>query len=299
MKVIQNKGIITAAFGHRKWIELAVDFALSCYEFNDLEVALVTDQFGSNFIVKNYPNIFSHVFISEKLGTNEDDLQVTAKICALEYSPFKKSVFFDADMLFIKRMPVKLFNQLNENILMLGRYHDLLSGECIYHNGHSIKQLLNLYSINKYLHCVGGCFFWEKKQGEKYANFLRVVLAHHKNKLKLYNGGLFTDGILFGLTAHEYGVEILELKKGKPWNEMTEKKGLNIRESQFLFHSNFISFSQILKLIIKIYLNRRKRKVSVLPILFWLEELLNRRANEGKNIYFWRLLFHINKKIFV
>ena len=299
MGVIQNKGIITTAFGHRKWVELAVDFALSCYEFNDLEVALVTDQTSSNFIVKNYPNIFSHIFISEKFGTNEDDLQVTAKISALEYSPFKKSVFFDADMLFIKRMPTKLFNQINQNILMLGRYHDLLSCESLYHNAHEIKQLLNLYSINKYLHCVGGCFFWEKKQGYKYANYLREILPRHKNKLKLYNGGLFTDEILFGLTAHEYGIEILELKKGKPWNEMTEKNGLNIRESQFLFHSNFISFCEIIKLIIKLYFNRRKKGVSVLPILFWLEELLNRRANEGRGIYFWRLLIHINNKIFV
>ena len=57
MGVIQNKGIITAAFGHRKWVELAVDFALSCYEFNDLEVALVTDQTSSNFIVKNKHNV--------------------------------------------------------------------------------------------------------------------------------------------------------------------------------------------------------------------------------------------------
>ena len=80
-----------------------------------------------------------------------------------------------------------------------------------------------------------------------------MTLQHYKNKLKLYNGGLFTDEILFGLTAHEYGIEILELKKGKPWNEMTEKNGLNIRESQFLFHSNFISFSEIIKLN---YLNK-------------------------------------------
>lgn len=297
MEVIQNKGIITAAFGHRKWIELAVDFALSCYEFNDLEVALVTDQTSSNFILKNYPNIFSHIFISEKLGAEEDDLQVTAKISALEHSPFKKSVFFDADMLFIKKMPINLFNQINQNILMLGRYHDLLSCESLRHNGHEIKHLLNLYSINKYLHCVGGCFFWEKKQGEKYAKSLSEILLTYKNKLKLYNNGLFTDEILFGLTAHGYGVEILELKKGKPWNEMTEKIGLNIRESQFLFHSNFIKYSQILKLIIKIYLNRRKRKISVLPILFWLEELLERRSNEGKSIYFWRFLVHINKKL--
>jgi hypothetical protein len=105
-----EKGIVIIATGHPYYGRMAFNLALTIKAAENIPIAIIYRQPGINHLNEHQRSIFDHtILLGDNYGTG-----FTTKLYLDELSPFDKTLFLDADMLWLPSMkPSELFDSLN------------------------------------------------------------------------------------------------------------------------------------------------------------------------------------------
>ena len=140
-----SRGIVTLAVGHRRYLEMAVDMALSYHEHDRRDVVLVADAGIAQIARSEYGSIFGDVVV---LAPRFREGRAV-KFGVVEASPFDRALYVDADCLIV--------GSLEEYWAELERFDVALVGELLgiederTHHGFSTGALMRQLEAHAYL----------------------------------------------------------------------------------------------------------------------------------------------------
>jgi hypothetical protein len=282
-------GIITTAFGSRKFIEMAADLALSVKKVSAIPVSVVTDQAGLLYLQK-YQEIFDQIFVDPVLDDKKNENVFTlAKVTSIRNSPYSRTVFLDSDVI-MQKNPTALFNLSDENsIVVMGRLHDRKSIGEIKHHGILVKELLRELDLHFYVHCFLCCFVFDKLGGKRLLAAMEDGLEKY-NEIAALDGKGINDELLLGLVGSCLNLSFFPAVK--PYQ--TQDSGFRWGEPNLFIHSAPMRIKEVLRTMWQIIRTRHRYKMPKLPSIFWLNELLERRAVvEGRS----RILHNVSQSL--
>lgn len=194
---------MTLAFGSRKYVEMAVDFALSLRDWQPQPVAIAVDPPTAAYLADRYPAVFDAV-----IPIPEDWPPGWArKFSVAELTPFKRTVFVDSDTLVIDGLETVIADAERTGFAMMGEYLKA-PGEML-HNGVPIGRLMSQFDLQRYFHNSSCAFTFERESGRKLlAECLRIWLDElSPPRLAPFTG--YGDELAFGLAAARGGMATL------------------------------------------------------------------------------------------
>lgn len=107
----KGRGIVIFACGNPLYGTSSYNLAMSLKAMGEVEIAIMFNGAGLSFISESQLEFFDHVIhIDENIPAN-----TMVKLHANEFSPFEKTIVFDADMLWLPfKNPNELFDQLDQ-----------------------------------------------------------------------------------------------------------------------------------------------------------------------------------------
>lgn len=172
-----NRGYITVATRSRRYVEMAVDLALSLREHNPDPISIVVDAKTERIVNRHYRQLFDRVVRrpdAYRMG-NADKLFVARA------SPYPYTIFLDADSLVIGSLAPFWFAVRSMTLGLIGEI--VYDGQGIFHNGLSVAELMAEFQLTRYLSNNSSAFFFTRKAG---GPFLDQAFA-------LYRDHLFTS----------------------------------------------------------------------------------------------------------
>ena len=151
-----SRGYLTIAARKPRYLEMAVDMALSLKEHTSLPVALGADETLEALARQRYPSVFDVVtLIPERFRQGR-----ALKYGSAEASPFEETVFVDADCFVLAPLDA-LFDVLaSEDMAMTGE-HLTVDDERIHH-GFSTRALIRRFGLETYLKTNSGLFCFRR-----------------------------------------------------------------------------------------------------------------------------------------
>lgn len=115
-EIVHDKGIVIVATGHPNYGRLAYNLAVSIKSVEDFPIAILYNDRALTHIGDHQIDVFDHVIkMDDNITANQG-----SKLYAAEYSPFKRTLLLDADMLWLPvKKPSELFICL-ENVEFTG-----------------------------------------------------------------------------------------------------------------------------------------------------------------------------------
>jgi hypothetical protein len=159
---MSDLGFITIALGKPAYAEFAVDLALSARAFHDLPFALVADAGLKSYVEARYPGVFDVICLLPD-GFQKGD---ACKFALAEVTPFKRTVFIDADTLVLAPLNTLLREAEAADVLMIGAYRDHSTDQV--HHGFSVRGLMKRYGLERYFDNHSGAFAFEIEQGRAF-----------------------------------------------------------------------------------------------------------------------------------
>lgn len=147
-----DRGYLTLAAGRPRFLEMAVDMALSLREHTALPVALAADEGLESIARSRYPSVFDEVTrIPDRfLGGR------TLKYGTAEASPFGRTIFVDADCIVLGGLDHLWAGLDGADMAMLGELLTMDDDEN--HHGFSTRRLMKRFGLDRYLKTNSGIF---------------------------------------------------------------------------------------------------------------------------------------------
>jgi hypothetical protein len=188
-----DRGFLTLACDHPRYLEFAVDLALSLKEHHAEPVALVIDE----TLRRSAPGEMLALF-DVLLPLSPGFAGSMAKFAAYAATPFERTFFIDADCLVIgsldedwKRLHGSRFAVQGN---YLGREDDRL------HHGHSSTALLRRFGVPRYFKTNSGLIYFERAEGAAVAEAAAKLIADSREFI------FDSDEVALGLVADAMGV---------------------------------------------------------------------------------------------
>jgi len=193
-----SRGYLTLAARDPRFLEMAVDMALSLREHTALPVALAADEGIAAAARASYPDVFEDVVLVPQRFRDGRAL----KYGVAEASPFEETTFVDADCIVLGRM--------DELFTVLGTQDMAMTGELLtldddrIHHGFSTKGLIRRFGLDAYLKTNSGLFCFRRSAGLEIMEECRV--CHVEEVLKQLRwstlfGKWLGDEIAFGIVG--------------------------------------------------------------------------------------------------
>jgi len=203
---VLTRGYLTLAAGSPRYLEMAVDMALSLREHTGHPIGLVCDEGIAEAAVSTYPNVFDTI---APVGADFRDGRAL-KYGVAEASPWEEAIFVDADCLVLGPLD-HAFDALTETPLaFLGEL--LTSADNENHHGFSTRRLMRTFDLEHYLKTNSGFFAFRKTPAEP---FMRECLhcflgdARRKLSLSLLRGAWLGDEIAIGIVGGRHQLKPL------------------------------------------------------------------------------------------
>ncbi len=178
-------GILTIAIGKKRYIEMAKAFALSAkINIPQYKLALVTDSTDPSL-----KKLFDFL-IEPDLSFGSGIIQKTNMY---NYSPFNKTLFVDADCMFVRDISF-LFDAFKGNsVSVLGK--KVTDGKLF---GISVDELKKKKQIEYLLSFNGGVYYFEKSlQAEKIFDTVKIIRENYSDYgLNLHRGERNEEGVM-------------------------------------------------------------------------------------------------------
>lgn len=151
-----SRGYLTLAARDPRYLEMAVDMALSLRCHTALPVALAADAPLAQTARTRYAGVFDHVTLVPKRFQKGRAL----KYAAAEASPFEATIFVDADCLVLGKMDGLLDVLATCDMAMTGEL--LTQEDDRRHHGFSTRSLMRRFAIDRYLKTNSGLFCFRR-----------------------------------------------------------------------------------------------------------------------------------------
>lgn len=187
------RGYQTLAVGDLRFLEMAVDLALSAREHTDLPVALAADEETARVARDRFAHIFDYVreVDSRFLGDR------AAKYGVVDASPFAEGIYLDADALLLGSLDDRWGPCNGASVALVGEFHDASSTKR--HHGFSVDDMVRRYQLPRYLKCNSGVFYFRR---ETALDVMEECLACYRDQLKPHaKGGFLGDELALGIVG--------------------------------------------------------------------------------------------------
>ena len=193
-----TRGYLTLAAGSPRYLEMAVDMALSLREHSGHPIGLVCDEGIAETAMSTYPTVFDDV---TPIGSDFRDGRAL-KYGVAEACRWDEAVFIDADCMVLGSLDHAFDALAHTPIAFLGEL--LTRDDNENHHGFSTRRLMRTFDLDRYLKTNSGFFAFRKAPAEEIMReCLRCFLdeARPKLSLSLLRGAWLGDEIAIGIVG--------------------------------------------------------------------------------------------------
>ncbi len=210
----EGRGYLTMAVGRPRYLEMAVDMALSLRDHTHHPIALAADDALGQLARKQYAPVFDQVTrIPPRF------LQGRAiKYGAAESSPFRETMFVDSDCMVLGSLEYLWAGLATEDVAMLGEL--LTERENENHHGFSTRRLMRRFHLDRYLKTNSGIFCFRTEPARAvFEECLETFTGEVRRKLRggILRGGWVGDEIGFGIVGGRRRLGTLPLPHAMYW----------------------------------------------------------------------------------
>ncbi|MFQ5537617.1 MAG: hypothetical protein ACE5GJ_09220 [Gemmatimonadota bacterium] len=204
-----SRGYVTLACGRRRYLEMAVDMALSLREHSPLPVALVADETLGAYAREHYRGVFHSV---AELP-HRFRVERAAKYGVVEASPFEEGIFIDADCLIVSD-PDGFWERLDgQGVALVG---EMLGWEDDRtHHGFSTRTLMEEFGLERYLKSNSGVFYFRRSAALPIME--ECLVCYREEVLVRLRGWLLGDELAFGVVGGRRGLGLFPLPGPMYW----------------------------------------------------------------------------------
>jgi len=281
-----NRGYLTIAARKSKFLEMAVDMALSLREHTEYPIALAADEFITDLAKTNYRSVFDHMTLLPPRFCEGRAL----KYGAAEASPFEETIFVDADCIVLDSLD-NLFATLDTDDLAMVGEHLTLSDDTRHH-GFSTSALIRRFRLGSYLKTNSGLFCFRRSRAMAILeDCLECYLKEIRPKLRYSTllGRWLGDEIAFGIVGGRKAVGTLPKPDPMYWPQEFETLNLNA-PGKPLLHLIWPPKKEVFEeLMLATTSRRRDASVSGNAELHWREEVQSMRRKVWRRTVLGRL----------
>jgi hypothetical protein len=259
-------GFLTMAYGAPEYVEMAVDMALSLREWHAEPIAIAVDEPSQAYIANHYPGLFDTVVrfpASLPIGK-------ACKFGLGEISPFRRTVFIDADTVVLGSLRQLLTEANDFDFAMMGNFHTSPTTET--QGGFSVDGLMRDFGLDRYFCNHSGAFTFEREYARHFlADCLHVWTHEHMTPLRR-----LSDEVTFGIVAARRGM--MRMREPYPVYWPNELRALDpAKRWKPLCHLFLVPPRSVMKWLMAEVLERRRRAgLSSLSIGHWHRKPLRR-----------------------
>lgn len=194
------RGLVTLAAGDARYLEMAVDLALSAREHTPLPFALVSDPDLARRAQERYPDVFAEVCVlPERFREGR-----ARKFGVPEATPWERAIFVDADCFLLGPLD-RFFDALTEvDLALVGERIEIARYEV--HHGFETSALIGRFRLPWYLKANSGVFYFRR---EAALEIMEACLACHRDEiLPTLRGGFLGDELAFGIVGGRRGLAL-------------------------------------------------------------------------------------------
>ena len=210
-----SRGYLTLAARDPRYLEMAVDMALSLRAHTRYPVALAADDGLASVARARYAAAFDEITVVPERFRRGRAL----KFGTAAASPFEQTMFIDADCMVLGGLD-HLWTALDSaDVAMVGEH--LTAGEDRRHHGFSTRGLIHRFDLNTYLKTNSGLFCFARTPALSIMEECRVCHETEvRSKLRwraLFGGGWLGDEIAFGVVGGRRGFGTLPKPDAMYW----------------------------------------------------------------------------------
>jgi hypothetical protein len=202
--IAPSRGYLTLAARDPRYLEMAVDMALSLREHTRLPVALAADDALAGIARARYAAAFDDVtLVPERFRSGR-----ALKFGTAAASPFEQTMFVDADCVVLGSLDHLWAALDSADMVMVGEH--LTAGEDRRHHGFSTRALIHRFGLNTYLKTNSGLFCFARTPALAILEECRVC---HETEVRrrlrwqaLLGSGWLGDEIAFGVVGGRRGL---------------------------------------------------------------------------------------------
>ncbi|MGD2045671.1 MAG: hypothetical protein PVJ80_05455 [Gemmatimonadota bacterium] len=191
-----TRGYLTMAARNPRFLEMAVDMALSLREHTDLPVAIAVDEPLAAIVNELYPRVFDEVsLIPPRFRTGR-----SLKYGSAEASPFEETAFVDADCILLGNTDDVFASLESADVAMIGE--QLTTTDDVYHHGFSTSYLIRRFGLEQYLKTNSGFFCFRRSTALEIMEECRVCYLEEvlpKLRWSRFLGRWLGDELAFGI----------------------------------------------------------------------------------------------------
>jgi hypothetical protein len=193
-----DRGYLTMAAGRERYLEMAVDMALSLRKHTEHPIALAADTGLAGLARDLYAPVFD--VVTEIPARFLDGRAI--KYGAAAASPFGETMFVDADCLVLGSLEYLWAGLDTADVAMLGEL--LTERENENHHGFSTRRLMRIFGLDRYLKTNSGIFCFRTEPAREILDAcLECFVNEVRPKLRggILRGGWIGDEIGFGVVG--------------------------------------------------------------------------------------------------
>lgn len=196
-----KQGIIIIATGHPYYGNMAYNLACSIKCIEDVEIAVVFDEAGLSHLSAKQTAIFNHkIELPAEYRTG-----FGVKLHLDQLTPFAKTLFLDADMLWLGRTPSELFTELSGTAFTIITEGDSDNPNPKYYFWADEKEIMAAYGVAKVWQTRSEVLYFEK--GTKVFRKARELKPENKLKSIRKFGEFIPDELYFNIAMAVLGVD--------------------------------------------------------------------------------------------
>jgi hypothetical protein len=210
-----SRGYLTLAARDARYLEMAVDMALSLREHTELPVALAADDELARVAEARYARAFHRITLVPARFRHGRAL----KFGAAEASPFEETMFVDADCIVLGSLD-HLWPVLETTAVAMTGEH-LTAGDDRIHHGFPTRALIHRFGLNTYLKTNSGLFCFRRTPALAIMEECRICHETEVRRLRWQTllGRWLGDEIAFGIVGGRRGLGTLPKPDAMYWPE--------------------------------------------------------------------------------
>lgn len=210
-----DKGILIIACGHPFYGRMALNLAASIKSVEPgMNIALRHAGSAVKYIDQSQMNVFDDVALIDEsiyLTDKSKNNWIRTKLFLYDLSPFDKTIFIDADTLWLpKRKPSDLFDDLKDITLTFANYkrHDFNTVDDKERVWANIKEVKDVYKLDSgYYYCLQSemIYFTRTDDNRTFFEMAKIVYDNPKVKTTIF-AGFVPDELAFSITMAKMGL---------------------------------------------------------------------------------------------
>ena len=210
---MNRSGIVTVATGHKNYLSLATDLALSVKANSAHPISLLLEPGFAHFRQTPEARFFDQIvdLPHDALGRN------LSKLYTAELSPYDVTIYLDADTLVTAPMRDVFARLLQEpaGYLLQGTYLSDHVQEI--HNRHNTAELCRRFAVPRYLKANTGIMGFRKREGTHIQAHVRAFATANPDLRPVAALPWISDELCFALCADQLGIRTFEPDQPMYW----------------------------------------------------------------------------------